>query len=51
MNETGLFFQMEPDTTLATWQLAGKKKNKERLLVALCCNSDGSHKIKVLVIG
>jgi hypothetical protein len=51
MDETGLFFRMEPDTTLATRQLAGKKKNKERLSVALCCNGDGSHKIKALVIG
>jgi len=42
---------MEPDTTLATQQLAGKKKNKERLSVALCCNDDGSHKLKPLVIG
>ena len=39
---------MEPDTTLATQQLAGKKK--ERLSVALCCNGNGSH-IKPLVIG
>ena len=51
MNETGLFFWMELDTTLATQQLAGKKKNKERLSVALCCNGDGSHKLKPLVIG
>jgi hypothetical protein len=51
MDETGLFFRMEPDTTLATQQLAGKKKNKERLSVALCCNGDGSHKLKPLVIG
>ena len=51
MDETGLFFRMEPDTTLATRQLAGKKKNKERLSVALCCNGDGLHKMKALVIG
>jgi hypothetical protein len=51
MDETGLFYRMEPDITLATQQLAGKKKNKERLSVALCCNGDGSHKMKPLVIG
>ena len=50
MDETGLFFQMESDMILATQQLAGKKKNKERLSVALYYNSDGSHKLKPLVI-
>jgi len=29
MDETGFFFRMEPDTTLATQQLAGKKKIKK----------------------
>jgi hypothetical protein len=51
MDETGLFFRMELDTTLATQRLAGKKINKERLSVTLCCNGDGSHKLKPLVIG
>src|SRR6185369_4093776 len=51
MDETGLFYRREPDTTLATRQLADKKKNKERLSVALCCNGAGSHTMKVLVIG
>ncbi|CAB5363548.1 unnamed protein product [Rhizophagus irregularis] len=51
MDETGLFYQLEPDRTLATKQLSGRKKNKERLSVALCVNSDGSHKLPPLVIG
>jgi hypothetical protein len=45
------FFRLEPDRTLATKRLSGRKKNKERLSVALCANSDGSHKLPPLVIG
>jgi len=42
---------LEPDKTLATRRLSGRKKNKERLTIALCTNADGSHKIKPLIIG
>ena len=45
------FFSLEPDQTLATRRLSGRKKNKERLSIALCANSDGSHKLNPLVIG
>ncbi|CAB5352778.1 unnamed protein product [Rhizophagus irregularis] len=31
MDETGLFYRLEPDRTLATKRLHGRKKNKERL--------------------
>jgi len=51
MDETGLFYQLEPDRTLATRRLSGRKKNKERLSVALCANADGSHKLNLLIIG
>ncbi|CAB5357059.1 unnamed protein product [Rhizophagus irregularis] len=51
MDETGLFYRLEPDRTLATKHLAGRKVNKERLSVALCANADGSHKFKPLIIG
>jgi hypothetical protein len=43
--------RLEPDRTLATKRLAGRKVNKERLSVALCANADGSHKLKPLIIG
>jgi len=36
---------------LATRRLAGRKKDKERLSIALCANADGSHKLTPLVIG
>jgi hypothetical protein len=42
---------LEPDRTLATQRLSGRKKNKERLSIALCTNADGSHKLNPLVIG
>jgi DDE superfamily endonuclease/Tc5 transposase DNA-binding domain len=51
MDETGLFYRLAPDRTLATRQLSGHKKNKERLSVALCANADGSHKLNPLIIG
>ncbi|CAB4411964.1 unnamed protein product [Rhizophagus irregularis] len=49
MDETGLFYRLEPDRTLATRRLSGRKKNKERLSIALCANSDGSHKLTPLL--
>jgi len=36
MDETGLFYRLEPDRSLATTRLSGRKKNKERLSIALC---------------
>jgi len=51
MDETGLFYRLEPDRTLATKRLSGRKKNKERISVALCSNADRSHKLKPLIIG
>ena len=46
-----MFFRLEPDRTLATKRLSGRKVNKERLSIALCANADGSHKLKPLIIG
>ncbi|CAB5395243.1 unnamed protein product [Rhizophagus irregularis] len=51
MDETGLFYRLEPNRTLATQRLSGRKKCKERLSVALYSNADGSHKLKPLIIG
>src|SRR2546421_6192236 len=50
MDETGLFYRLEPDRTLATRRLAGRKKNKERLSIALCANADRYHKLNLLII-
>jgi hypothetical protein len=51
MDETGLFYRLEPDRSLATQRLSGRKKDKERLSIALCANADGSHKLNPLIIG
>ena len=51
MDETGLFYRLTPNSTLATGAVRGTKKSKNRLTIALCANSDGSHKCKPLVIG
>ena len=51
MDETGLFYRLTPNSTLATGAVRGTKKCKDRLTVALCANADGSHKCKPLVIG
>jgi hypothetical protein len=36
---------------LATKQLEGRKQNKERFTLAVCCNADGSDKLPLLIIG
>ena len=50
-DETGLFFWMTPDQTLATQAVKGKKKDKARITVLLCTNATGTDKLKPLVIG
>jgi len=51
MDETGLFYRMQADRSLATKQLEGKKKDKERITIAVCSNGDGTDKLPLLVIG
>lgn len=54
MDETGLNFKRLPDKTFATSSeksAPGFKIHKERITVALCSNSTGTHKLKPLVIG
>ncbi|XP_022895244.1 CENP-B homolog protein 2-like [Olea europaea var. sylvestris] len=51
MDETGLFYRLEADHSLATKQIKGCKKDKERITVVVCCNVDGSDKVSLWVIG
>ncbi|CAK8541475.1 unnamed protein product [Lathyrus sativus] len=51
MDETGLFYRLQADHSLATKQLEGRKQDKERLMVVICCNEDGSEKIPLWIIG
>lgn len=52
-DETGLFYRLMPDRTLAFKgeSCHGGKKSKERLTALLCCNADGSDKLNPLIIG
>ena len=52
-DETGLFFRLAPNKTLASKsdKAKGIKKDKERVTVLLCCNATGTKKIKPFVIG
>ncbi|MBA0754563.1 hypothetical protein Gogos_021686 [Gossypium gossypioides] len=51
MDETCLFNRLQADDSLATKQLEGRKKDKERLIVVVCCNKDGLGKVPLWVIG
>jgi hypothetical protein len=50
-DETALFYRLEPDSTLTTKRISGRKKDKERITVAFCANATGTHKLKPFIIG
>ncbi|UYV76478.1 hypothetical protein LAZ67_14000543 [Cordylochernes scorpioides] len=52
-DETGLFFQLIPDRTLAhkDENCRGVKRMKQRITVLPCCNSTGTDKRRLLIIG
>ncbi|KAI0995678.1 hypothetical protein K3495_g12501 [Podosphaera aphanis] len=49
-DETGLFWKLIPDRSLATMQLAGVKKEKARITIHHCCNATGTHKLPIWII-
>jgi hypothetical protein len=51
MDETGLFYHMQADNSLATRQLEGCKQNKERITITICYNADRSDKLPLWIIG
>ena len=51
LDETTLFYRLQPSQTLSTDTVAGTKTSKERLTVAVIVNSTGSERIKPIVIG
>jgi hypothetical protein len=51
MDETGLFYCLAPDRTIATRQIAGLKKDKTRITIALCANADGTEKRELFFLG
>ena len=50
-DETGLFFRMLPNQTLATSVRKGTKKDKDRITLLLATNATGTEKLKPMVIG
>ncbi|KAH9097216.1 hypothetical protein Ae201684P_011937 [Aphanomyces euteiches] len=51
MDETGLFYNYQPCTTITNVPRNGQKKDKRRISVALTTNADGTHKLSLLFIG
>jgi hypothetical protein len=51
MDETGLFYTMAPDRTIARKKAEGIKQDKTRLTLALSCNADGSELLNPFFIG
>ena len=51
MDETGLFYREYPTSTISSSNRSGMKASKERITVALCCNANGTIKIKPFIIG
>jgi len=49
-DETGLFFRMLPNQTLASASRKGTKKDKERITLLLATNASGTEKLKPMVI-
>ncbi|EJT99878.1 CENP-B protein, partial [Dacryopinax primogenitus] len=49
-DETGLFYQMPPNHTLATMACSGRKGDKTHMSYMLTTNADGSERLKPLVI-
>ncbi|CAF1086653.1 unnamed protein product [Brachionus calyciflorus] len=50
LDETALFFQLQPNQTLSNQNVYGQKSSKKRLSVALCANFTGDDKLKPIVI-
>ena len=50
-DKTSLFYRLEPNKTLATKPVMGRKKDLERLTIGLCTNALGTEKLNPIVIG
>lgn len=53
-DETGLFFKVRPKRTLvgsSETTAPGRKLDKQRVTVQVCCNATGDNKIRLMVIG
>jgi hypothetical protein len=50
-DESGLYWKLYPDRSLSTRSLPGKKKDKARISILFACNSDGSERLPLWIIG
>jgi hypothetical protein len=50
-DKTGQFWRQVPQRSLATGKQAGRKKDKQRITVSLCCNATGTDKRELFAIG
>lgn len=48
MDDTGLFYRLQPNATLATVPVSGLQKQKDRTTIVLCSNSTGTDKMTPL---
>ncbi|KAF0683777.1 Aste57867_24161 [Aphanomyces stellatus] len=51
MDETGIFYNCQPNTTISNKARSGMKKDKSRISVVLAANADGSDKRELTFIG
>ncbi|KAF0685318.1 Aste57867_22763 [Aphanomyces stellatus] len=51
MDETGVMYNYQPNTTISNAPRSGSKKDKSRISVVLASNADGSHKLPLTFIG
>ena len=50
-DETGLYWRMIPDQSLTTRSIPGKRKDKARITLHFCINSDTSECLPIWIIG
>ena len=51
MDETAYFYNLAPDKTIARRQIEGAKKDNTRLTIALACNTTGTDRFELLILG
>ena len=51
MDESGSFYNMPPDSTIAQKKIEGAKKDKTRITIAFTCNADGTDRFEPFFIG
>ncbi|CAF0857627.1 unnamed protein product [Brachionus calyciflorus] len=51
LDESALFYRLQPNRTLATRAAIGVKTSKKRVSIGVCANADGSDKRSLIIIG